>query len=133
MCDATPTMRLDLPTDEQAPSRARRLLREAICPVHAASVLDSAQLLVSELVTNGIRYGAPPLSVLVDCDGSAGLRVTVSDGGSRGVPRARQAHAQEESGRGLALIDYISDAWGIEPPEEGKAVWFSLAPDDEAA
>ncbi|WP_432572555.1 ATP-binding protein [Kineococcus sp. SYSU DK005] len=133
MCETTPTMRLELPMDEQAPGRARRFLREAICPVHAASVLDSAQLLVSELVTNGIRYGAPPLSVLVDCDGSAGLRVTVSDGGVRGVPRARQAGSQEESGRGLALIDYVSDAWGIEPREEGKAVWFSLAPEDEAA
>jgi hypothetical protein len=60
MCEITPTMRLELPLDDASPRRARRFLRGAVCPVHAASVLDSAQLLVSELVTNGIRYGAPP-------------------------------------------------------------------------
>lgn len=94
--------------------------------VHAASVLDSAQPLVSELVTNGIRYGAPPISVRVDCDGSDGLRVTVSDGGTSGLPTPRQAGADEESGRGMTLVDYISTDWGVEAHEEGKTVWFSL-------
>ncbi|WP_432574038.1 ATP-binding protein [Kineococcus sp. SYSU DK005] len=127
MCEVTPTMLLELPLDERSPSRARRFLRGAICPVHAASVLDSAQLLVSELVTNGIRYAAPPISVRVDCDGSAGLRVTVSDGGTSSFPAPRQAGEHEESGRGMTLVDYISEDWGVEPQEEGKAVWFSLA------
>jgi anti-sigma regulatory factor (Ser/Thr protein kinase) len=128
MCDITPTMRAEFPLHDGSPGRARRFLRGAVCPVHAASVLDSAQLLVSELVTNGIRYGAPPLSVRVDCDGSAGLRVTVSDGGTSGLPAPRRADDDEESGRGMALVDYISADWGVEAGEEGKAVWFSLTP-----
>jgi anti-sigma regulatory factor (Ser/Thr protein kinase) len=126
MCTITPTMRLELPLDHESPRRARRFLHEAVCTVHAASVLDSAQLLVSELVTNGIHYGAPPISVRVDCDGGAGLRVTVSDGGTSGLPTPREAGVDDESGRGIALIDYISDEWGIDAHEQGKAVWFSL-------
>ncbi|ABS01595.1 putative anti-sigma regulatory factor, serine/threonine protein kinase [Kineococcus radiotolerans SRS30216 = ATCC BAA-149] len=125
VCDATPPRQLDLPTDERAPAHARRFLEEAVCPVHAACVLDDATLLVTELVTNSLRYGAPPLTVRVVCDGTAGLRVMVSDG-DPGAPVPRTAGAEDESGRGTTLVDYISDAWGVEPHEDGKTVWFSL-------
>jgi anti-sigma regulatory factor (Ser/Thr protein kinase) len=128
VCEATPTMYLELTLSERAPAQARRFLHQAICPVHAASVLEGAELLVSELVTNGVRYGSPPISVQVSCDGSAGLRVIVTDGDTHGVPRQRQVGSGEESGRGLALIDYISDDWGVEPRQDGKAVWFSITP-----
>jgi anti-sigma regulatory factor (Ser/Thr protein kinase) len=125
VCDATPPRLLQLPTDERASAQARRFLEEAVCPVHAASVVDDATLLVSELVTNSLRYGAPPLTVKVVCDGSAGLRVMVSDG-DPGGPVARSAAPGDETGRGTTLVDYISDAWGVEPREDGKTVWFSL-------
>jgi anti-sigma regulatory factor (Ser/Thr protein kinase) len=87
--------------------------------------LDEAELLVSELVTNGVRYGAPPITVQVVCQGSAGMRVLVSDRDGS-VPQHRLAGSEDESGRGIALVDYFSAEWGIEPHGDGKTVWFSL-------
>ena len=118
-------METTLPLDPRAASDARRFLRSAICREHAASVLDGAELLVSELVTNGVRHAAPPITLRVQCDGSSGLQVSVSDGGTSG-PVPREARADAESGRGMTLVDYISDDWGVLPHEDGKTVWFSI-------
>jgi anti-sigma regulatory factor (Ser/Thr protein kinase) len=126
VCDATPAAYLQLPLDERAVAAARRFLRAAVCEIHAAGVLDEAELLVSELVTNGVRYGAPPITVQVVCDGGARMRVLVSDRDAT-VPQQRLAGPEEESGRGMGLVDYLSAEWGIEPHGDGKTVWFSLA------
>ena len=125
MCDVTADVQVQLPLDPRAAAQARRFLRQAICEVHAASVLDSAELLVSELVTNGVRHAAPPITLRVACDGSSGLQVSVSDGGTD-LPAPRQAQEEAEGGRGMALVDYISDDWGIAPRADGKTVWFDV-------
>jgi anti-sigma regulatory factor (Ser/Thr protein kinase) len=111
--------------DLRAPARARQFVREAHCGAHNASVLDEAALLVSELVTNAIRHGAPPLTAEVECVGRQGMEVRVSDGSSE-APSMRLAPIDAESGRGTALVHLLSDAWGVEPTEQGKAVWFRL-------
>jgi anti-sigma regulatory factor (Ser/Thr protein kinase) len=111
--------------DPQAPSRARDFVRQAYCDEHNASVLDEAALLVSELVTNAIRHGSPPLTTEVECVGTQGMQVRVSDG-NPAVPAVRAATPDAESGRGTALVDLLSDAWGVEPMDHGKAVWFRL-------
>jgi anti-sigma regulatory factor (Ser/Thr protein kinase) len=125
MCSVTPPAELTLPVDEQAPGQARRFLREASCQTHHARVMDEAELLVSELVTNAVVHGAPPVTVNVECDGTD-LRVAVTDGSDRS-PVPRQADPDAESGRGIYLVDVISDRWGIAPSRgHGKAVWFTL-------
>ena len=87
--------------------------------------MDEAELLVSELVTNAVVHGAPPVTVNVECDGTD-LRVAVTDGSDRS-PVPRQADPDAESGRGIYLVDVISDRWGIAPSRgHGKAVWFTL-------
>lgn len=123
MCGVTPPARLTLPMDEQAVRRARTFLRDTHCTTHAAAVLDDAQLLVSELVTNAVRHGAPPITVEIECDESTGLTARISDGDPR-LPSLGHAEDQDESGRGVALVDLISDVWGIEPSPDGKGVWF---------
>ncbi|WP_432514797.1 ATP-binding protein [Kineococcus sp. SYSU DK001] len=125
MCEQTPAVETTLPLDPRAAGEARRFLRAAICRAHAASVLDSAELLVSELVGNGVRHAAPPITLRVACDGSSGLQVHVSDG-EPNAPSPRRADAGAEDGRGMRLVDYISDAWGVQPHPEGKTVWFTL-------
>jgi anti-sigma regulatory factor (Ser/Thr protein kinase) len=126
MCSVTPPADLKLPTDEQAPGVARRFLRETSCLAHHARVMDEAELLVSELVTNAVVHGTPPVTVSVECDGSEGLRVAVTDGSSHS-PVPREASPDDESGRGIHLVDVISDRWGVAPNRgDGKAVWFTL-------
>lgn len=125
MCAVTSPARLTLPPDRRAPGRAREFLREVRCPAHGARVRDSSELLVSEVVTNAVSHGTPPVSMRVECDGSAGLRVSVTDG-SPGRPVVHHADPDEESGRGVELVGLLSDAWGVQPADDGKTVWFVL-------
>ncbi len=126
MCSVTPPAEIYLPTTTQAPSTARAFLRTAACLDHNARVLDEAELLVSELTTNAVLHGAPPITVRVECDGSRGLHVSVKDDDPQ-APFARSAEDDDESGRGIRLVDVISDRWGVEHRTgDGKEVWFQL-------
>ncbi|WP_432537259.1 ATP-binding protein [Kineococcus arenarius] len=126
VCEATPDAEITLPDHEHSARRARTFLCEAYCSVHHARVLDEAQLLVSELVTNAVRHGGPPVRVRVHCDGTAGLQVSVSDGDPR-PPVRRDAAPEAEGGRGVALVDILSDRWGVDRVDSGKTVWFVLS------
>lgn len=127
MCPSTSRAEVTLVMDTRAPARAREFLRAAHCPEHAAQVLDEALLLVSETVTNAVRHGAPPVVIAVDCEGASGMRVRVRDS-SPARPRPREAGLLDESGRGLQLVDLLSDDWGVETGPDGKTVWFLLRP-----
>lgn len=125
VCDVTPAAELNVPLDATAPSIARAFLRQTYCDAHHARVLDEAELLVSELITNGVKHGAPPITLRVTCDGTSGLRVAVRDGSPR-PPQARDAGPEDDSGRGIALVDMLSTSWGVETSERGKTTWFTL-------
>jgi anti-sigma regulatory factor (Ser/Thr protein kinase) len=114
-----------LPADVTAPRAAREFLARACCGRHAAEVVEEAQLLVSELVTNAVRHGAPPIELQVSCAGGNRLQVRVRDS-ERSTPRPRSADPDAEGGRGLMLVDLVSDEWGHEHDAAGKAVWFTL-------
>lgn len=125
VCEATPAAEITLPDQENSARRARVFLSEAYCTVHHARVLDEAQLLVSELVTNAVRHGGPPVRVRVSCDGQAGLSVRVTDGNPH-PPVRRDVSTDAEGGRGVALVDIISSRWGVDHAASGKTVWFVL-------
>jgi anti-sigma regulatory factor (Ser/Thr protein kinase) len=128
MCTDTPRQQVVLPVDATAPAAARAWLRVVGCAAHGGSLLDDATLLVSELVTNAVRYGGPPVVLAVDCDGE-GLHVRVRDG-SPTLPVPRAPTLDAESGRGYLLLDLLSERWGVEPESRtaggGKEVWFHL-------
>lgn len=124
MCQTTPRAERELPIAHEAPALARRFLRSATCAEHHASVLDDAVLLVSELVTNSVLHGGPPIVVAVDCDGAA-LQVRVRDGSAE-LPSRRTATTTDENGRGLQLLAEMSSSWGVDPEGAGKHVWFVL-------
>ena len=124
MCQITPRAEQVLPISPEAPRLARSFLRSSTCREHHGHVVDDAVLLVSELVTNSVKHGGPPVVVAVDCDGS-GMEVRVRDG-SPAMPVSRSATGEAETGRGLALVDYLSAEWGVQPDSDGKHVWFMI-------
>ncbi|MFE7578251.1 MULTISPECIES: ATP-binding protein [unclassified Streptomyces] len=99
-----------------------------------AAVGDEAILLVSELVTNSMRYTAGPIGVRLlrphpDGDHStahAGLLVEVSDP-LPDPPTERTPGPDDESGRGLQLVACAARRWGTRRGKSGKTVWFELA------
>ncbi|MFB8114892.1 ATP-binding protein [Streptomyces sp. NPDC056465] len=117
---------------------ARHAVRDALHSWgYDASVGDLAVLLVSELVTNSLRYASGPIGVRLvrprpGGDGSAqgahghGLLVEVSDP-VPDPPTERTAGPEDEGGRGLQLVACSARRWGTRRGKSGKTVWFELA------
>lgn len=128
MCDATPAAELLLPVESISATAAREWARLTGCQEHALALLDDALLLISELVTNAVLHGGPPIVLAIECDGGV-LRVRVRDGSSA-VPLPREAGPDAEGGRGMSLVDLMTNTWGVLPVADehgiGKQVWFEL-------
>jgi anti-sigma regulatory factor (Ser/Thr protein kinase) len=77
-------------------------------------------MIVSELVTNAVRYGTPPLrlQLIKDCT----LTCEVHDGNAL-APRLRYANTVDEGGRGLFIITQLAQNWGVRYSLDGKTVW----------
>jgi GAF domain-containing protein/anti-sigma regulatory factor (Ser/Thr protein kinase) len=88
----------------------------------------TTELILSELITNAIRYGAPPVRVRLLRD-AAGLVCEVSDGSST-APHLRWAATTDEGGRGIFLVAQLAHRWGTRYEAEGKVIWSEqLLPD----
>ncbi|MFG2856082.1 ATP-binding protein [Streptomyces mirabilis] len=86
---------------------------------------DTIRLVASELITNGVVHGEGPVTVvLYHRPGS--LVIEVRDG-NPSAPTSRCGQAEDESGRGVALIDFLAVRSGWEPVGRGKRVWAQLA------
>ncbi len=109
-----------------SPSRVRqwmaRRLREWSVP---EPVIGAAILCTSELTTNALLHAGTPAQVHLDLTADR-LLVSVADTGTRG--RVIRAHADSMSsrGRGLGLIEELSDSWGTDPTVRGTTVWFEM-------
>ncbi|MET9763825.1 SpoIIE family protein phosphatase [Streptomyces sp. NPDC006372] len=112
-----------LEPEDAAPGRARRLARRALQRWGLEELSDSVELLVSEVVTNAVRYASRPVTVrLLRTDV---LRCEVGDDVPQ-LPRLRQARATDEGGRGLYLVNRLARRWGATRLSTGKVVWFEL-------
>ncbi|MFD4315785.1 SpoIIE family protein phosphatase [Streptomyces sp. NPDC058548] len=113
---------------------AREQVRQLLHDWRDEEQLDSAVLMVSEMVTNVLVHtdGDALLVAEVACGEKARrLRVEVSDGSDE-LPHKRHPGEMASSGRGLVLMEMLADAWGVDPRGEGKAIWFELnEPDSE--
>ena len=117
---------MSLPDDAGAPGQARRVVREALTEWGLAHLVDDAELVVSELVTNAWRHGLPPVLLELRHSGTA-LRLDVTD---RRPATARRelvvASQDDESGRGQGIVTAASDDDGVDvSPTAGKRVYAS--------
>ncbi|HEX4813510.1 MAG TPA: ATP-binding protein [Nonomuraea sp.] len=97
----------------------------------AGEPVDIAELLVSELVGNAVEYSRGRIRLSLAIRGGT-LRVEVEDGNPE-MPHLRHADVYDEAGRGLFLVDALSQRWGGGSTPRGKAVWFELPTTGEMA
>ncbi|WP_233580524.1 ATP-binding SpoIIE family protein phosphatase [Streptomyces triticirhizae] len=108
---------------------ARRMVRENLARWELDELVDSVELLVSEVVTNAVRYAERPVTLrLLRTDV---LRCEVGDDVPQ-LPRLRQAGPADEGGRGLYLVQRLAQDWGATRLSTGKLVWFEVAPPEAA-
>jgi anti-sigma regulatory factor (Ser/Thr protein kinase) len=120
------SLELVLPAVPTAPAEARAVV-EAIGSDLPEPVLVDAKLLLTELVANAIRHATRGIqAVIVRIRMNHVVRVEVLDPGPMFHPDPRPPGTGAGSGRGLYLVDAVATAWGVEPDEVGKKVWFEL-------
>ncbi|MFE5812888.1 SpoIIE family protein phosphatase [Streptomyces sp. NPDC056479] len=108
---------------EPDPAQVPRARKFAVDQVDAWGLEEAAfvtELVVSELVTNAIRYGQPPIKLRLIRDTS--LICEVSDA-SNTAPHLRRARAFDEGGRGLLLVAQLTQGWGTRHTTNGKTIW----------
>ncbi|MGW7046951.1 SpoIIE family protein phosphatase [Streptomyces avermitilis] len=118
-----------LPREPRSVGRAREYARGQLVSWGLEPLVDTAELLVSELVTNALRYGEGEIRLRLLLD-----RTLVCEVWDAGLvqPRRRRARDTDEGGRGLQLVGLLSAGWGSRRTPRGKTVWFELPlPDGE--
>ncbi|MFE9647962.1 SpoIIE family protein phosphatase [Streptomyces sp. NPDC006365] len=112
-----------LPREPRSVGRAREFARGQLLSWDLEPLVDTAELLVSELVTNALRYGEGDIRLRLLLD-----RTLVCEVWDAGLvqPRRRRARDTDEGGRGLQLVGLLSAAWGSRRTPRGKTVWFEL-------
>jgi PAS domain S-box-containing protein len=122
------------PDDPDALRGARNMIRTAGRALGAAERTDEIELVADELITNVLLHTEGPATVTMRQlqEGDRRLRVEVEDAASA-LPRRREAGESGMSGRGLMLVDQLSDLWGVEPRGRGKCVWSEFLVPEQGA
>ncbi|MFF6883802.1 SpoIIE family protein phosphatase [Streptomyces sp. NPDC012421] len=121
----------DLPSDPAAVSGARRFASDVLTAWGLEELSFTTELVVSELVTNAIRYGKSPIQLRLILQST--LTCEVSDASST-APHLRRARMYDEGGRGLLLVAQCAERWGTRHGREGKVIWAEQAlPGDRAS
>ncbi|MER8030146.1 SpoIIE family protein phosphatase [Streptomyces bauhiniae] len=113
-----------LPNEPQAVSLARDRADERLGHWHLADLAFTATLVVSELVTNAVRYSEGPIRLRLVRDRA--LIIEVTDDSST-APQLRQAEDDDEHGRGLTITSQVTERWGTRREHRGKTIWAELA------
>ncbi|CAL9646902.1 hypothetical protein SUDANB108_06526 [Streptomyces sp. enrichment culture] len=119
----------DIPADPALVAPIRKQVVDQLERWELLEATFTAELVVSELVTNAIRYGAPPIRLRLIHDAST-LICEVSDT-NHTAPHLRRAKTWDEGGRGLLLVAQLTQRWGSRHTTEGKTIWAELALLDE--
>ncbi|WP_308434227.1 ATP-binding protein [Streptomyces gelaticus] len=106
----------------------RRVVRLHLRLWGLSDVADAAEICVSELAANVIRHvgAGTPSTLVVEMNGTR-LRLGLRDPDTRELPRGMSVGLDAETGRGLALVEAVSDRWGVILGADSKLVWCDLA------
>ena len=118
------TITVDIPRDQRAPANARRAVDDLSGKV-ADDVIPDVKLLVSELITNSVKYGGTgEVDLIVRSEAPEHVYVEVVDQGIGFIPVARDRPATDVGGWGLHLVQTLSNRWGVH--EGSTHVWFEI-------
>lgn len=116
-----------LRSSPELPGRLRRQATEAVRRLGLGAVADSVSLLVSELVTNAVEHGGDHIDFALFVTQGSVVRLEVRDT-APGRPHVHHAGVEDESGRGMFLVNAISEAWGVR--ENGSLIWCTISSAD---
>ena len=119
--------RWEFPPAARSAVLARREVSAVLVRWGLDDLVDAAQLLTSELVTNSVLHARTPVTVSV-ARKRGQVRVAVSDG-SPIEPSMRRHSMTATTGRGLQMLTSLADDWGSDATTTGKTVWFTLSTD----
>jgi anti-sigma regulatory factor (Ser/Thr protein kinase) len=115
---------VDIDRDRTAPASARRAV-EAFGSSLDPQVVPDVKLLVSELISNSVKYGGDgPVQLILRSENPRHMHVEVVDQGSGFVPAARSRPKTEPGGWGLHMVEALTERWGVR--EGSTHVWFEI-------
>ncbi|MFF3949680.1 SpoIIE family protein phosphatase [Streptomyces sp. NPDC001902] len=119
--DADHVATWSLPADPSVVAEARDHVSRQLAAWGVEDAVFTTELVVSELVTNAIRYARPPVQLRVILERGS-LTCEVSDG-SDTSPHLRRARTYDEGGRGLFIVAQLAERWGTRHSRDGKTIW----------
>jgi Histidine kinase-like ATPase domain len=124
---ASTEIRVPLSPEPGEVPRIRQLVRETLLSWGMADSEDVTLLLVSELVTNALLHGHPPLELRLSADRGR-VRVEVFDAAGDHRPAREFAPLDAARGRGIEIVAALASRWGSASAPAGKVVWFEVDP-----
>lgn len=118
-------LRVPVSTDPGEVPRLRGVVREQLRTWRLSATEEITLLLVSELVTNALLHGRPPLELRLTA-GADRVRVEVYDAAGDQMPALRFPPPDSPHGRGMEIVAALSDRWGSASSPVGKVVWFEV-------
>jgi anti-sigma regulatory factor (Ser/Thr protein kinase) len=117
-------VKLDLPPEPRSATRARQVTREQLAASCPEEAIEVAALLVTELVSNAVLHAQTDIVLMVEVTpGRVVLRVR---DGSEATPIPQRYGVDAATGRGIALVEQLASAWGVDRSEDGKEVWCQI-------
>ncbi|WGD41750.1 ATP-binding protein [Streptomyces cathayae] len=119
---------LHVPSDTGAVSSARCRVVAIVRDwdlLLAEEAVETLELLAGEVIANAVVHTGEGCRVTVSWNGTC-VRLEAEDAESGLLPQRAPADLDEESGRGLQLVDGLAQAWGSRPTTDGKVVWFEI-------
>lgn len=120
-----PQYRLRLTVGDHSARHIRAIARSLLDEWRMSELTDAVELAVTELVANVVRHVPDRRCEVLILRRTRGVRVEVADDFGQLPAAPVPSGPDDEGGRGLVLLDAVSDKWGVDPvPGRGKAVWF---------